>query len=52
MPLTAMLRSQGKRTTIGLAKSFSEAANLVIRKLGDETLLKRARIHPLAMLTA
>jgi 60 kDa SS-A/Ro ribonucleoprotein len=52
MPLMAMVRNLGKMTAIGLVKPFSEAANLVIRKLGDEALLKRARIHPLAVLIA
>ena len=33
-------------------KPFSEAAKLVVRKLGDAALLKRARIHPLAVLIA
>ena len=50
MPVTAMVRNLGKMTAIGLVKPFSDAANLVIRKLGEETLLKRARIHPLAVL--
>jgi 60 kDa SS-A/Ro ribonucleoprotein len=52
MPLTALVRNLGKMTAVGLVKPFSEAANLVIRKLGDEALLKRARIHPLAVLIA
>ncbi len=45
MPLTALVRSLGKMTAVGLVKPFSAAANLVIRKLGDEALLKRARIR-------
>jgi 60 kDa SS-A/Ro ribonucleoprotein len=52
MPLTAMVRNLGKMTAIGLVKPFSEAAALIVRKLGDGTLLKRARIHPLAVLIA
>jgi 60 kDa SS-A/Ro ribonucleoprotein len=52
MPLTALVRNLGKMTAVGLVKPFSAAANLVIRKLGDEALLKRARIHPLAVLIA
>jgi 60 kDa SS-A/Ro ribonucleoprotein len=52
MPLTAMVRNLGKMTAIGLVKPFSEAANLVVRKLSDEALLKRARIHPLTVLIA
>jgi 60 kDa SS-A/Ro ribonucleoprotein len=52
MPMTAMIRNLGKMTSIGLVQPFSDAAKLIVRKLGDETLLKRARIHPLAVLIA
>ena len=52
MPLTALARNLGKMTAVGLVKPFSEAAGLIVRKLGDGTLLKRARIHPLAVLIA
>ncbi len=52
MPLAGLVRKLGKMTAVGLVKPFSVAANLVIRKLGDEALLKRARTHPLAVLTA
>ncbi len=52
MPVTALVRNLGKMTAIGLVKPLSAAAGLVIRKLGDEALLKRARIHPLAVLIA
>ena len=43
MPLTALVRNLGKMTAVGLVKPFSAAVNLVIRKLGHEALLKRAR---------
>jgi 60 kDa SS-A/Ro ribonucleoprotein len=52
MPMTAMILNLGKMTSIGLVQPFSDAAKLIVRKLGDETLLKRARIHPLAVLIA
>src|SRR6266446_5342179 len=52
MPMTAMIRNLGKMTSIGLVQPFSDAAKLIVRKLGDDTLLKRARIHPLAVLIA
>jgi 60 kDa SS-A/Ro ribonucleoprotein len=52
MPMTAMIRNLGKMTSIGLVQPFSDAAKLIVRKLGDETALKRARIHPLAVLIA
>ena len=52
MPMTAMIRNLGKMTSIGLVQPFSDAAKLIVRKLGDDALLKRARIHPLAVLIA
>jgi 60 kDa SS-A/Ro ribonucleoprotein len=52
MPMTAMVRNLGKMTALGLVQPFSEAAVAIQRKLGDETALKRARIHPMAVLLA
>ena len=52
MPMTAMVRNLGKMTSLGLIKPFSDAKKLVLRKLKDETALKRSRIHPLAVLVA
>jgi TROVE domain len=42
----------GKMTAIDLIKPFSDAKKVVLRKLKDETALKRSRIHPLAVLVA
>jgi 60 kDa SS-A/Ro ribonucleoprotein len=52
MPMTALVRNLGKMTAIGLVKPLSDAARLVIQKLGDQALLRRARVHPLAVLIA
>jgi len=52
MPMTAMIRNLGKMTSLGLIQPFSDAAKRVVNKLGDEKTLKRARIHPLAVLIA
>jgi len=52
MPMTAMIRNLGKMTSIGLVKPFSGAKKHILRKLKDATALKRARIHPLAILVA
>ena len=52
MPMTALIRNLGKMTSLGLIQPFSEAAKLVVNKLGDEKVLKRTRIHPLAVLIA
>ena len=52
MPMTAMIRNLGKMTSLGLLAPFSDAKRRIVRKLRDETALKRARIHPLAVLVA
>jgi 60 kDa SS-A/Ro ribonucleoprotein len=52
MPMTAMVRNLGKMTSLGLLKPFSAAKKLVLAKLKDAKALKRARIHPLAVLVA
>src|SRR5271170_1714870 len=52
MPMTAMIRNLGKMTSLGLLGPFSNAKRFVVAKLGDENALKRARIHPLAVLVA
>ncbi|HEX7859263.1 MAG TPA: TROVE domain-containing protein [Verrucomicrobiae bacterium] len=52
MPLTAMIRNLGKMTSIGLLKPFSAAAKRVVEKLRNEQALKRARVHPMAILIA
>lgn len=52
MPMTAMIRNLGKMSTIGLLKPLSANAATVCKRLKDETLLKRARIHPFNVLLA
>jgi len=52
MPMTAMIRNLGKMTSLGLLAPFSDSKRLIVRKLQDEMALKRARIHPLAVLVA
>lgn len=52
MPMTALVRNLGKMTAVGLIQPFSEAKKLVLSKLRDEAQLRRARIHPLALLIA
>jgi 60 kDa SS-A/Ro ribonucleoprotein len=52
MPMTALIRNLGKMTSLGLIQPFSDAAKIVVNKLGDEKVLQRARIHPLAVLIA
>ena len=52
MPLTAMIRNLGKMTSIGLISPLSDATVLVCDKLANETALKKARVHPFALLLA
>ena len=52
MPMTAMIRNLGRMTANGLLAPGSEAARLVVERLGDVERLRRARIHPLSVLVA
>lgn len=52
MPLTAMVRNLGKMTEIGLIKPLSDASHFVAARLGDKEALRKARIHPMALLMA
>lgn len=52
MPLTAMLRNLGNLGKCGLLKPLSDASRLVVTKLGDRDSLKKARVHPIAILIA
>jgi 60 kDa SS-A/Ro ribonucleoprotein len=52
MPLTAMVRNLGKMTQIGLVKSLSAASRTIAERLGDVSAIRKARLHPLALLVA
>jgi len=52
MPMTAMIRNLARMTSLGLIKPLGSATDLVVRALGDAERLKKARVHPLALLTA
>jgi 60 kDa SS-A/Ro ribonucleoprotein len=52
MPMTAMIRNLGKMSAIGLLASGAPEEELIVERLGDVELLKRARIHPIAILIA
>ena len=52
MPMTALIRNLATLTRIGLLAPNSEAARRVRAQLGDEAWLKRARVHPIAILSA
>ncbi len=50
--MTAMIRNLGKMTSIELLKPLSSHAATVSQRLKDETLLRKARIHPFNVLVA
>ncbi len=52
MPMTAMVRSLGKMTQVGLVRPSSRASHTIAERLGDRAAIKRARLHPLAVLVA
>ena len=52
MPLTALIRSLGKLSSIGLVAPGSEAAAAVSARLTDAAALRKARVHPMAVLLA
>lgn len=52
MPLTAMIRNLGKMSNVGLLTPMSAAEKLVKAKLSDGDTLRKARVHPIAILAA
>lgn len=52
MGLTALLRNLGRLTSIGLLTPLSEEYRFVATKITDANGLKRARVHPFAVLLA
>src|SRR5207237_10269324 len=52
MPMTAMIRNLANMTRVGLLAPMSGASVIVCDRLGDETKLKKARIHPIQVLLA
>lgn len=52
MGLTAMVRNLATMTRVGLLRPMSDACKFVIGKITDAEQLKKARVHPIQMLTA
>lgn len=52
MPLTAMIRNLGNMSKNGLLVPMSAAEKLVVERLRDATRLQKARVHPIAVLSA
>jgi 60 kDa SS-A/Ro ribonucleoprotein len=52
MPMTALIRNLGKLSTLEILTELSDVEKMVIQKITDESALKKARIHPIALLVA
>lgn len=52
MPMTAMIRNLATMTRVGLLSQMSSATRVVCERLGDADRLRRARVHPIAVLSA
>lgn len=52
MPYTALIRNLGNLSKHDLLKPLSDGEKLVLEKLSDREALKKARVHPVAMLVA
>jgi 60 kDa SS-A/Ro ribonucleoprotein len=52
MPLTALVRNLGVMSKVGLLVPGSDAVLMVVARLNERTAIRRARVHPLALLAA
>jgi 60 kDa SS-A/Ro ribonucleoprotein len=52
MPMTAMIRNLATMTRVGVLASGSAGTELVIDRLADGERIRRARVHPIAVLAA
>lgn len=52
LPMTALLRNLARLTANGLLTPFAPERRQVVKRLTDAELLRKARIHPIAVLSA
>lgn len=52
MPLMAMIRNLGVMTRVGLLAPMARASDRVAVRIGDGEVLRKARVHPIAILAA
>jgi len=52
MPMTALIRNLATMTRVGLVTQTSHATNAIIGQLRDSARLRKARVHPIAVLAA
>jgi 60 kDa SS-A/Ro ribonucleoprotein len=52
MPMTAMIRKLATMTRVGVLAPGSEGASTVVERLGNAERIRKARVHPIALLAA
>jgi 60 kDa SS-A/Ro ribonucleoprotein len=52
MPMTAMIRNLATMTRVGVLAPSSAGTRKVVEQLGDAERIRRARVHPIAVLAA
>jgi 60 kDa SS-A/Ro ribonucleoprotein len=52
MPTTALVRNLATMTRVGLLAPGSDAARTAVARIGEVERLRRARVHPIALLSA
>jgi 60 kDa SS-A/Ro ribonucleoprotein len=52
MPMTAMIRNLATMTRVGVLAPGSDGTEKVVAQLGDGERIRRARVHPIAVLAA
>jgi 60 kDa SS-A/Ro ribonucleoprotein len=52
MPMTAMIRNLATMTRVGVLETRSAGTENVVERLGDADRIRRARVHPIAVLAA
>ena len=52
MPMTALVRNLGKLSSVGVIKPLGDGLPLVLSALRDADRIRKARLHPLAILLA
>lgn len=52
MPMTAMIRNLATMTRVGLLSPTADATRTVVERLADGERIRKARVHPIAVLAA
>jgi 60 kDa SS-A/Ro ribonucleoprotein len=52
MPMTALMRNLATMTRVGVLAPFADGTAAAVAQLGDEARIRKARVHPIAVLAA